>query len=81
MFKRITQSWKPLLFLLISAVGAGFLFYMGWLDERVLVALGIGGFITIVLLVVLANKVIRKNADRIQEVYDNQQHQKQVKGG
>jgi len=76
MIKRIKQRWKSLLCLLISTVVAGFLFYTGWLDERFLVVLGLGGFIVITLAVIIADKVIKKNADKIQQLYNKQQYKR-----
>jgi len=80
MMKKIKQNWKLLLFLLASAVVAGFLFSVGWLNERMLVALGIGSFITIILLIVMANSVIKKSTDSINQIYKAQQAKNEIKG-
>jgi len=75
---KLKNSWKPLLFLFISAVIAGVLFNGGWINERILVAVGLGGFIIIIILVAVANTIIKRNSDRINKIYETKQQTEQV---
>lgn len=69
--KKMKENWKPLLFLFVSTVVAGFLYSTGFINVRVIVVLSLCSFVAIILLVILANAVIKKNTNRINSTYKN----------